>query len=192
MAADPFRRFRRWHAEAVRAGADLAEAVALATADARGRPSVRYVLLKACEPTGFVFYTNSTSRKGADLAARPYAALAFYWHATGRQVRVEGAVEQVSDREADEYWASRPRESRIASLSSEQSQPLASRAVLLRSYRHMLREHSTGPLTRPRRWTGYRIVPDRIEFWTRHEPRLHHRELFERTRSGWKQSLLQP
>jgi pyridoxamine 5'-phosphate oxidase len=107
-------------------------------------------------------------------------------------VRVEGAVGQVSESEADSYWEERPRESRIASLASEQSQPLASRAALLGAYRRLLREHATGTVTRPRHWTGYRLVPDRIEFWTRHEPRLHHRELFERTRSGWKQSLLQP
>jgi pyridoxamine 5'-phosphate oxidase len=192
MTPDPFVRFRRWFAEAVRAGAARPEAVALATADGSGKPSVRYVLLKGVEGGAFVFYTSATSRKGADLAKRPYASLAFYWEATGRQVRVEGKVEQVSAREADAYWASRPRESQIASSTSSQSKPLASRSHLLQAYRRMTRAHEGRPVPRPPQWTGFRVIPDRIEFWTRHEPRLHHRELFVRVRSGWTRTLLQP
>lgn len=192
MAADPIVRFRRWFAEAVRAGIDLAEAAALATADQRGRPSVRYVLLKGVERRSFVFYTNSTSRKGLELAARPYAALAFYWHTTGRQVRVEGRVEGVSERDADAYWAERPRESQIASVASDQGKSLSSRSELLGAYRRLTREYEGHPVPRPPHWTGYRILPERIEFWTRHEPRLHHRELFVRGRSGWTRTLLQP
>ncbi len=192
MAADPILRFRRWFAEAVRAGIDLAEATALATADQRGRPSVRYVLLKGVEQRGFVFYTNSTSRKGIELTARPYGALAFYWHATGRQVRIEGRVERVSEGDADAYWAERPHESQIASVASDQDKPLTSRAELLHAYRRLTRVYEGNSVPRPPHWTGYRILPDRIEFWTRHEPRLHHRELFVRSRNGWTRTLLQP
>ena len=189
---DPVAKFRRWLREATRAGAELPEAAALATADGRGRPSVRFVLLKSASQEGFVFYTNAESAKGRDLAENPRAALALYWHATGKQVRIEGRVVRVSSSEADAYWAERPVASRIASLVSRQSRPLSRRSDLLRAYRRACREHRDENVPRPERWTGYRLVPEAIEFWIRAEPRLHHRELFKRRGRGWKRTLLQP
>lgn len=189
---DPVRRFRRWLGAARKAGAPLAEAAALATVDSRHRPSVRYVLLKTADDDGLVFYTNSESRKGRDLARNPNASMAFYWDATGRQVRIEGRVVKVSPAEADAYWAERPRESRIASLVSRQSAPLSSRAKLDAAYRAVKRRYRGTDVPRPERWIGYRLVPARFEFWTRREPRLHIRESFERAGDGWKETLLQP
>lgn len=192
MAVDPIRKLGRWLADARRAGAELAEAAALATADGRGRPSVRYVLVKSIGKDGVVFYTNAASRKGRELAANPHAALAIYWQATGKQVRVEGKVRPVSEAEADAYWAERPRTSQAASAASNQSRPLAARAVLLREYRRLERAAREHDVPRPAVWTGYRIIPNAIEFWTRAEPRLHHRELFERKGHTWTRKLLQP
>jgi len=192
MALDPIRKFRTWWRAAERAGAPIADAVALATVDGRGRPAVRYVLLKAAEPRGFTFYTNEYSRKGRELAANPAAALAFYWHETGRQVRVEGVVQMLSATEADVYWATRPRGSQLAATVSEQSAPLASRAELLARLRATERRFADQPVPRPEHWRGYLLVPREIEFWTRKEPRLHERERFVLGRSGWRSSLLQP
>ena len=190
--AAPIAKFRRWMSEAARAGVELADAVALATADARGKPSVRFVLLKTVDDDGFVFYTNAESAKGRDLAANPRAALAVYWHATGKQARVEGRIEPVTSAEADDYWAERPLTSRIASLASRQSRPLANRADLMRRFRDLERKYRNGEVPRPARWTGYRLIPRTIEFWIREEPRLHHRELFVRSGRRWKRTLLQP
>jgi len=192
LSAAPIARFNRWLAAARKAGAPLVDAAALATVDARGRPSVRYVLLKSADARGFVFYTNLESRKGRELARNTYAALALYWDATGRQVRVDGRVELVTREEADAYWAERPRASRVASLVSRQSAPLASYATLVSDFRSASRRYRDGEVPRPARWTGFRLVPRRIEFWTRREPRLHLRELFELERGKWKRSLLQP
>jgi pyridoxamine 5'-phosphate oxidase len=190
--SEPIRRFRRWFAEARRAGVALPEAMALATADHRGRPSVRYVLLKGADDAGFVFYTNAFSRKGRELAKRPYASLAIYWDATGRQVRVEGRIESVSDGEANAYWAERPRDSQLASAASRQSATIESRAALIAEYRRLQRKYEGRAVPRPRNWTGYRIVPDRVEFWTRREPRLHERELFTRSAGRWRSRILEP
>ncbi len=170
----------------------LPEAVALATADRRGRPAVRYVLLKHVDERGFVFFTDGRSRKGRELAANPEAALACYWDALGRQVRVEGRVVIVAAAEADAYWATRPRESRLAASASQQSAPLRSRAALLRRWRVLGRRHPGEEVPRPPQWQGYRIVPRAIELWTRGAFRLHHRERFERRRDGWTRTLLQP
>jgi pyridoxamine 5'-phosphate oxidase len=192
MANDPIRRFQRWWKEAREAGVALPEAMALATVDGRGKPSVRYVLLKGADARGFVFYTNTRSAKARDLRANARAAIAFYWDATGRQVRCEGRVTEVSDAEADAYWASRPRGSQAASAASRQSAPLASSAILMARYRRLLREHEGVALPRPEVWSGFRLIPERIEFWTRREPRLHRRELFVRSRGVWTMKLLQP
>jgi pyridoxamine 5'-phosphate oxidase len=186
------RKFRRWMAEAERAGAPLADAIALATADARGRPSVRFVLLKDADERGFVFYTNTNSAKGRHLAANPQAAFTVYWDATGKQVRAEGRVVPVSVAEADAYWAERPWASRVASAASAQSRPIASRAQLVVEYRRLAREYRDRDVPRPAHWTGYRIVPRTVEFWIREEPRLHRRELFTRSGRGWRRSILQP
>lgn len=192
MTADPIARFRRWYAAAERSGIALPDAVALATADRRGRPSVRYVLLKQVDARGFVFFTDARSRKGAELRANAHAALAFYWDPTGKQVRVEGRVTEVAAAEADAYWETRPRESRLAASVSRQSAPLAAYADLLERWRILGRARRASEVSRPEAWTGFRIVPSAIEFWTRGPHRLHRRERFTRTRGGWTSRLLQP
>ena len=192
MAADPIARFRRWFDQAARAGISLPEAMALGTADRRRRPSVRFVLLKQVDQRGFVFFTDGRSRKGGELRANPRASVAFYWNALGRQVRVEGRIEPVTAAEADAYWVTRPRSSRLAALASQQSAPLASRRWLQTRWKILRRTHRGQDLPRPPQWTGYRITPETIEFWTHRQHRLHNRELFVRTRRGWKRRLLQP
>lgn len=192
MPDDPVRRFRRWFTAAARARQPLPEACALATATPRGAPSVRWVLLKAVDARGFVFYTDGRSRKGRELDANARAALAFYWDRTGRQVRIEGRVVPVARAEADAYWATRPRASRLAACASLQSAPLARRAVLLGRWRALARRYRDVPVPRPPTWTGYRIVPHAIEFWTRGANRLHDRERFARTARGWRRARLQP
>ncbi len=192
MSLNPIAHFNRWFRAAVSAGAPLPEAMALATADTRGRPSVRYMLLKHADARGFVFYTNLASRKGPELLANRHAAMAFYWDAIGKQVRVEGRVELVPAEEADAYWATRPRDSQLAGAVSRQSQPIASHALLLQRWRLLRRELGSQDVPRPDGWTGFRLIPRRVEFWTRGDHRLHRRELYTRTKSGWKQLLLQP
>ena len=191
-SVDPIRLFRSWFAAARRAGVAAPEAMALATADRRGRPSVRFVLLKGVDDRGFVFYTNADSRKGGEIAANPRASLALYWQPIARQVRVEGRIERVSDAEADAYWATRPRESRFAGSVSRQSRPLRSRADLIARWRKLVRDVGDGEIPRPANWTGFRIVPDAIEFWRERPHRLHERDSFVRSRSGWKRSMLNP
>lgn len=191
--SDPIARFRTWFRAAARAGAPIPEAMVLATADRRGRPSVRWVLLKEASQRGFVFYTNDDSRKGGEMRTNANVALAFYWDATGRQVRVEGKVKILPASEADAYWQERPVGSRYASAASNQSRPIASRALLLKRYAELEAEYPDGDIPRPKHWKGYLVVPDAIEFWTRAEPRLHKRELFARKRGGdWTTTLLQP
>ncbi len=191
-ANEPLAMFRRWFAEARRAGIELPEAMALATADASGRPAVRMVLLKEASARGFVFFTDGRSRKARDLAANPQAAVAFYWHESGKQVSVKGRIEEVDAGEADAYWATRPLGSRLAASVSTQSAPLASRAQLLAAWRRLERQVGSAPIPRPPRWTGYRLLPAEIEFWRRGEFRLHHRILYVRRRGGWRRTLLQP
>src|SRR5215472_4172575 len=192
MPADPIARFHRWFAQARLTGMALPEAMTVATADARGRPSARLVLLKHADRDGFVFYTNGRSRKGRELAANPRAALVFHWSPLNKQVRIEGPVREVTAAEADAYWATRPRASQLAALASEQSAPIRSRGVLVAKWRALKRRHRGAAVPRPPHWTGYRVRPRSIEFWTHREHRLHDRELFTRTRSGWTQLRLQP
>jgi pyridoxamine 5'-phosphate oxidase len=189
---DPIAMFSELFEEARRLGTLEPEAMVLSTADERGRPSNRYVLLKEIDQRGFVFYTNLESRKARDLAANPYAALCFYWPLIDKQVRVEGKAERVSDADADEYFAGRPRESQIGAWASTQSAPLASRESL---DRRVLKAHERflgGPVSRPPFWSGFRVVPTAIEFWTRHPARLHERALFVREDSRWVRTLLYP
>ncbi len=192
MANDPIRRFNRWLADAGRAGNELPEAMALATADGTGRPSVRFVLLKDADERGFSFYTNTISQKGADIEQNPRASVVFYWHETEKQVRVDGRLVPVSRKEADEYWEERPRENRLAALASIQSAPMEHRKVLLNRYRELTKQFDDKEVPRPPHWTGFRLIPERIEFWKREEPRLHHRELYVRKRDDWVMQLLQP
>lgn len=193
MPADPIARFRRWFAAARRhPSIPQPEAMTLATADRRGRPSARMVLLKHADADGFVFYTNARSRKGEELQANPRAALVFHWQPLGRQVRVEGRVTPVTAAEADAYWTSRPRESQLGGAASAQSEVVASRAALLAQWRALARRFRGQPVPRPPHWTGYRVAPEAIEFWTQRPYRMHDRELFTRTRRGWKLTRLQP
>jgi pyridoxamine 5'-phosphate oxidase len=192
MASDPFSQFQHWFTEAQRAGIRLPEAMALATADAQGRPSVRFVLLKSADERGFVFFTNADSRKGAELRDNPRASLAFYWDEILKQVRVDGRVEPVAPSEVDAYWWTRPRESQLAARASRQSARLTSHAHLLARWETLRRRYRGKDVPRPAGWVGYRVVPDAIEFWTHRDHRLHERELFVRTRRGWKRKLLQP
>lgn len=192
MAVDPIRKFNSWWRAAERAGCPKPDAMSLATVDGRGRPSIRYVLLKNAEKRGFVFYTNQYSRKGRELAANRYAALAWYWDATGRQVRAEGRVSFVSAAEADAYWQHRPRGSQLASAASDQSATVASRRELTERVRGLERVYANQEVPRPPHWRGYVLAPSSIEFWTRREPRLHDRRLFVLRGGQWTEQLLQP
>lgn len=166
--------------------------VALATADAEGRPSVRYVLLKGFGPEGFVFYTNYGSAKAAELDANPHAALAFHWWSTGVQVRTRGSVERLSDAESDAYFASRSRGSQLGAWASDQSQPLESRAVLEAQLAEVERRFEGSDVPRPPSWGGYRLRPSQIEIWVNGAHRLHDRFEFQRSESGWAGRRLSP
>jgi pyridoxamine 5'-phosphate oxidase len=191
-APDPIVRFRRWFARARQTDIALPEAMALATTARNLRPSVRYVLLKQVDARGFVFFTDTRSRKGRELRDTSAAAAVFYWDPLGLQVRIEGRIAEVSPAEADEYWDTRPRESRLAAHASVQSAPIAGHAELIRRWRAVGRAYGRGHVPRPPYWTGFRIVPYAIEFWTRGAHRLHKRELFERVRDVWRRRTLQP
>ena len=189
---DPIARFARWFAAAARSGEAMPEAMVVATSTRGGRPSARFVLLKQVDARGLVFFTDGRSRKGEELRSNPLAAAVVYWDRTGKQVRVEGRVEVVPVSESDAYWETRPRPSRLAAASSHQSETLPSRGHLLAAVRRLRRSLSGRPVPRPTTWQGYRIVPERIEFWSRRAHRLHDRELFVKVRDGWKRRLLQP
>jgi pyridoxamine 5'-phosphate oxidase len=192
VPSDPIARFHRWFREAGRARLPLPEAMALGTTGRGGVPSVRFVLLKRADARGFVLFTDRRSAKGRDLDRNARAALVFHWHLLGRQVRIGGRVVPVSPAEADAYWRTRPRPSQLAALASRQSAPLPSRTWLMARWRRLRRQYRGRPIPRPPGWTGFRVVPHSIEFWTRRQHRLHHRELFVRTRRGWERRLLQP
>ena len=193
MSADPHSLFEDWHALARTSEPNDANAMALATADRAGRPSVRMVLLKGHDARGFVFYTNLDSRKGGDLAANPYAALLFHWKSLRRQVRVEGPVEPVSAEEADRYFASRNRDSQLGAWASDQSRPLDRRETFEARHEAMRERFDGGDVPRPPRWSGFRVVPDRIEFWIDRAHRLHERRLYlPDGKGGWSQGLLYP
>lgn len=192
MATDPFSLFDEWFADARASEPDLPEAMSVATADASGRPSSRMVLLKAHGPDGFVFYTHAGSAKGRQLAENPRAALLFHWKSLGRQVRIEGSVEPVGDAEADAYFASRARDSQLGAWASEQSRPLDSQATFERRIEEAKQRFAGQDVPRPPDWSGYRVVPERIEFWTERPYRLHERRLFSRGAAGWSEGLLYP
>jgi pyridoxamine 5'-phosphate oxidase len=193
MSEDPIALFDAWYAEARTTEINDSNAVALATADAEGRPSVRMVLLKGHGPDGFVIYTNRESRKAADLAVNRYAALLFHWKSLRRQVRIEGPVSLVSDVESDAYFASRGRDSQLGAWASDQSRPLDSRETFERRFAEMQARFEGGDVPRPPHWGGYRIAPDRIELWQDRAHRLHERRLFTREGDGgWREGLLFP
>lgn len=192
MSADPIHLFDQWFAEAKAAEPNDPEAMALATADAAGRPSVRMVLLKGHGPDGFDFYTNRQSAKGRQLAETSEAALLFHWKSLRRQIRVEGPVEPLPDQAADDYFATRGRESQLGAWASDQSRPLDSRDHFIARLEEVKQRFEGKDVPRPPHWGGYRVVPDRIEFWSDRPHRLHERRLFTRDGSRWSEGLLYP
>ena len=189
---DPIERFLEAANRAREAGIDTAP-VALATADASGRTSVRMVLVRHVDERGFVFHTNYNSRKASDIAANPRAALCFHWPAIEEQIRIEGAIEKIDANESDVYFASRPRGSQIGAWASDQSRELESRADLESRVRDFEAKFAAGPVPRPPFWGGLRIVPDRIEFWIGRADRLHDRTLYARDGgAGWRITQLYP
>lgn len=190
---DPIRLFARWYDAARAADVPLPDAMALATATPDGRPSSRMVLLKGFDEDGFVFYTNYESRKAAELDANPHAALTFHWTVLERQVRIEGAVVRTSRDEAKEYFRTRPEDSQIGAWASPQSREIASRAALEARAAARAEEFSGRDIPLPPFWGGYRVVPERIEFWQGRAGRLHDRLLYERTDEGvWARRRLAP
>ncbi len=188
---EPLEPFRRW-LDAAWQGEPNAHSMTLATTTPDGRPSARVVLLKGLDERGFVFYTNLDSRKSTELIANPYAALCFLWKSLNRQVRVEGPVDRVADREADAYFASRPRDSQIGAWASDQSRVLASRAELERRVEEFARRFGEAEVPRPPFWSGLRVVPQRMEFWQERPFRLHDRLLFIRKGERWRRERLFP
>lgn len=192
MADDPHVLFELWLAEARLAEPNDPTAMALATAGAQGRPSVRMVLMKGHDERGFVFYTNLDSRKGEELAVNASAALLFHWKSLRRQVRVEGPVEPVSEAEADSYFATRARDSQLGAWASDQSRPLDARATFEARFEEVSGRFEGLDIPRPPRWSGWRVAPERIEFWSDRAHRLHERRLFTRAGQGWSEGLLYP
>ena len=192
MTSDPFALFEQWFAQAKASEPNDPEAMARATADAAGNPSVRMVLLKGHGPDGFVFYTNIDSRKGNDLAGNPNVALLFHWKSLRRQVRIEGVAEPVPAAEADAYYATRVRDSQIGAWASDQSQLLDRRETLEARFVEMAKRFEGQPVPCPPHWKGRRVVPTHFEFWSDGAHRLHERRLFVRHEGGWSEGLLYP
>lgn len=190
--ADPFRLFGRWFRAVIERGGADPHAMALATADARGRPSVREMLLKEWGPEGFVFASNYASRKGREMVANPRGALLFYWPNWQRQVRVEGRLTALAEAANDAIWAERPREAQLGAWASAQSRPIASRATLEARFARAAARFADRPVARPARWGGWRLAPSRIEFWQGRAGRLHDRILYTRRGAGWTRARLAP
>lgn len=192
MADDPFQLFDTWYAEARVSEINDSNAMALATADADGRPSSRMVLLKGHGPDGFVFYTNRGSRKAGELDANAHVALLFHWKSQRRQIRIEGSVARATDAESDAYFASRGRDSQLGAWASDQSCPLDDRATFEARFAEMQAKFDGQDVPRPPFWGGYRVTPAVIEFWQDRAHRLHERRVFTRTADGWTEGLLYP
>ena len=191
-STDPFELFADWFAEARESEPNDPDAMALATSTPDGRPSVRMVLLKGHGPDGFTFYTNLDSRKGAELAANGHAALLFHWKSLRRQVRIEGPIESVPNQVADAYFATRSRDSQLGAWASYQSRTLDERATFERRFEEMTRRFDGQNVPRPPRWSGFRVIPDRFEFWSDRPHRLHERRTFTEDAGGWREGLLYP
>ncbi len=188
----PFDRFAEWLTKAEESGEHEANAMNLATASPEGRPSNRMVLLKGHDVNGFVFYTNYEGRKGQELLTNPFASLCFHWKGLRRQIRIEGPVEKVSDEEADTYFNSRALNSRIGAWASQQSRPLESKARFLADVASVTAHFAGKEITRPPYWSGFRLVPDCIEFWEDGAFRLHNRQQYRKSCDGWTIELLYP
>lgn len=191
VSADPFTQFGKWMDEAIAAEADEPTAMTLSTVGEDARPSSRVVLLKGFDANGFVFFTNYNSRKGRALAANPFAALNFFWPELERQVNISGSVAKVSAQESDEYFDSRPYLSRIGAWASHQSEPISSRAVVMARAAKLAVKYAAG-VPRPPHWGGFRVKPDRIEFWQGRENRLHDRIVYTLTDDQWQITRLSP
>lgn len=189
---DPFVLFAEWMDEARRSEPNDPDAMAFASADGHGRPSVRIVLMRRYGPDGFGFFTNLESRKAGELIANPFGALAIHWKSLRKQVRAEGKVVQATDADADDYFASRSRDSRLGAWASDQSRPLESRALFEQRVAEAQARFEGTDVPRPPHWSGFRLIPERIEFWSDRQFRLHERRLFTRTGSGWTEGLLYP
>lgn len=192
LSDEPIALFREWLQDAHEQEVNDPTAVALATVDEDGMPDVRMVLLKDVDERGFTFYTNFQSQKGTELQATPKAAMCFHWKSLRRQVRIRGNVEVVSDAEADAYYASRPRGSRIGAWASQQSRPLESRFALEKAVAEYTAKYPIGEIPRPPYWSGFRVMPDTIEFWHNRKFRLHDRIVFARGDDGWGKTRLYP
>ncbi len=187
----PLSLFKQWYSEALELPVNTPSAMILSTVDKEGRPSSRVVLLKQWSPEGFVFYTNFISRKAKNLDCNPHASLLFYWDSLRKQIRIEGVVEKVSPEEAQRYFKTRPLESQWGAWASKQSKILDNRSVLEDRYLHFQRTHPEEVPT-PDFWGGYRLIPDRFEFWENGKYRLHHRLLFEKRKTAWISEILYP
>jgi len=192
IEADPFKQFDKWHAERLKTEITYPDAVTLATSTADGQVSARTVLLKEYSNTGFVFFTNKNSRKGQQLSQNPKAAMLFYWPESGRQVRIEGAVEKISEEESEVYFRSRPRESQIGAWASEQSIVITDRSYLDKKVEFFRDKYAGKPVPKPSHWGGFRLVPEWIEFWQEGEYRLHDRILYTRSVNHWNIERLAP
>lgn len=194
QAQEPFQLFAEWLADATKLEPNDANALTLATVDENGMPNARMVLLKDFDEQGFVFYTNYESAKGREILATPKAAMCFHWKSLRRQVRIRGVIEQVSDSEADAYYASRPRGSRIGAWASKQSRPLESRFALEKAVAEYTARHAIGNIPRPPHWSGFRLRPVSIEFWHDRPFRLHDRVVFSRAapEGDWEKTRLYP
>lgn len=192
LSSDPWALFSAWMAEAEVSEPSDANAMALATAGPDGLPDVRVVLLKGLDPRGLVFYTNAESAKGEQLAANPQAAVVLHWKSLGRQIRARGPVARVTPEEADAYFASRHRDSRIGALASRQSRPLTDRPTLMAEVAALSEQYENGPVPRPEHWLGFRIAPVQMEFWQNGAYRLHDRVRFTRAGEGWDRARLYP
>jgi len=191
-SSDPFDLFGAWCAEAQRAGQVLPDAMSLSTVGTDGRPASRMVLLSSFDREGFVFHTNYDSRKGAELAAAPQAALLFWWSSLDRQVRIEGAVTRTRPEESDAYFAGRPRGAQLGAWASSQSRPLAGRETLDARVREVAARYGEDPVPRPPHWGGYRVAPAMFEFWIGRQDRLHERTRYDRSAVGWTATILYP